>query len=724
MEGIESHEAPLSGLGAEKKAKATPRGRQRKADAKSVEVEVPKKPVKRVRKVAADKAALAEPSVSTDVANTSNGGDGMEEKPAIPAKVVIAPPSPPPPRPIAEVDDEIDDLVFTKPGSAKKAPVAPEPIKVAAEPVKVVAEAPRVVAPAVVVHEPVVVQKKVVPAVVRPAERSDDTEEAHRRQAVEARGVARPRRQHTDSIAHGSAYGRGEAQGDVREKADVVRERVDVVGERVDIVRGKADVVREKADVVGEREDIVRGKPDVDGNSNENRSDFGDEDGEVKGNSDVIETELNSRYEEIKKGTTFISQLQQMTLTQLQEIAELEKVPEYAGLRKQDLIYRIVKERVRQNGLMFGDGTLEVLPDGFGFLRSAEHSYEPCSDDIYMSPSQIRRFGLRPGAMVAGQIRPPKESERYFALLRVEAINQQDPELLHRKVMFEDLTALHPDKRLLLEDDPQDLSMRLVDLVSPIGKGQRGLIVAPPRTGKTVLLQSMAKSILKNHPECYVIVLLIDERPEEVTDMERTVKGPRCEVVSSTFDEPTSRHVQVAEMVIEKAKRMVEYSIDVVILLDSITRLARAYNNESPGTGKLLSGGMDAGALQKPKRFFGAARNIEEGGSLTILGTALVDTGSRLDEVIFEEFKGTGNMELHLDRRLVDKRVWPAININASGTRKEELLLGEVDLVRNYLLRKALADMNPVEAVERLSQQLKRTKTNAEFMATLGSGGS
>ena len=534
---------------------------------------------------------------------------------------------------------------------------------------------------------------------------------------MEARGNARPRRQHTDSIAHGSAYGRGEAQGDVREKADVVREKSDVVGERVDIVR-------EKADVVGERVDIVRGKPDVDGNSNGNRSDYGDEDGEVKGTGDVIETELNSRYEEIKKGTTFISQLQQMTLTQVQEIAELEKVPEYAGLRKQDLIYRIVKERVRQNGLMFGDGTLEVLPDGFGFLRSAEHSYEPCSDDIYMSPSQIRRFGLRPGAMVAGQIRPPKESERYFALLRVEAINQQDPELLHRKVMFEDLTALHPDKRLLLEDDPQDLSMRLVDLVSPIGKGQRGLIVAPPRTGKTVLLQSMAKSILKNHPECYVIVLLIDERPEEVTDMERTVKGPRCEVVSSTFDEPTSRHVQVAEMVIEKAKRMVEYSIDVVILLDSITRLARAYNNELPGTGKLLSGGMDAGALQKPKRFFGAARNIEEGGSLTILGTALVDTGSRLDEVIFEEFKGTGNMELHLDRRLVDKRVWPAININASGTRKEELLLGEVDLVRNYLLRKALADMNPVEAVERLSQQLKRTKTNAEFMATLGSGGS
>jgi transcription termination factor Rho len=302
----------------------------------------------------------------------------------------------------------------------------------------------------------------------------------------------------------------------------------------------------------------------------------------------------------------------------------------------------------------------------------------------------------------------------------VEAINQQDPDLLSRKIMFEDLTPLHPDKRFILETDPSELSMRLVDLVTPIGKGQRGLIVAPPRTGKTVLLQKITKSILQNHPECYVMVLLIDERPEEVTDMEQTVKGPRCEVISSTFDEPTSRHVQVAEIVIEKAKRLVEYGIDVVILLDSITRLARAYNNEAPSSGKLLSGGMDAAALQKPKRFFGAARNVEEGGSLTILGTALVDTGSRIDEVIFEEFKGTGNMELHLDRRLVDRRVWPAININASGTRKEELLLSAEDLKRNYVLRKALSDMNPVEAVELVLTQMKKFKTNAEFLKSLG----
>ena len=429
---------------------------------------------------------------------------------------------------------------------------------------------------------------------------------------------------------------------------------------------------------------------------------------------------VNTRYEEIKRGTTYISQLQQMTVTQLMEIAEAENIADRHELRKQDLIYRIIKERVRQNGLMFGDGTLEVLPDGFGFLRLADSSYNPCPDDIYISPSQIRRFGLRPGAVVAGQVRPPKENERYFALLRVEAINQQDPDLLSRKIMFEDLTPLHPDKRFILETDPSELSMRLVDLVTPIGKGQRGLIVAPPRTGKTVLLQKITKSILQNHPECYVMVLLIDERPEEVTDMEQTVKGPRCEVISSTFDEPTSRHVQVAEIVIEKAKRLVEYGIDVVILLDSITRLARAYNNEAPSSGKLLSGGMDAAALQKPKRFFGAARNVEEGGSLTILGTALVDTGSRIDEVIFEEFKGTGNMELHLDRRLVDRRVWPAININASGTRKEELLLSAEDLKRNYVLRKALSDMNPVEAVELVLTQMKKFKTNAELLKSLG----
>jgi transcription termination factor Rho len=343
----------------------------------------------------------------------------------------------------------------------------------------------------------------------------------------------------------------------------------------------------------------------------------------------------------------------------------------------------------------------------------------PCPDDIYISPSQIRRFGLRTGSVVAGQIRPPKENERYFALLRVEAINFNDPDILTQKVVFDDLTPLHPDERLILETDPQEINMRVMDLVTPIGKGQRGLIVAPPRTGKTILLQKMANSILRNHPECYVIVLLIDERPEEVTEMERTVKGPKAEVVSSTFDEPASRHVQVSEMVIEKAKRMVEYGIDTVILLDSVTRLARAYNTEVPHSGKILSGGVDANALHKPKRFFGAARNIEEGGSLTILATALIDTGSRMDEVIFEEFKGTGNMELHLDRRLVDKRVWPAIDVNRSGTRKEELLLEAEELRRVYILRKVLSDMNPVEAMELLISRMARTKTNAEFLMSM-----
>jgi transcription termination factor Rho len=429
--------------------------------------------------------------------------------------------------------------------------------------------------------------------------------------------------------------------------------------------------------------------------------------------------EINNRYEEIKRGGTHISELQHMTMPQLLKTAKEEGITDYTGLKKQDLIFKILKERVKQNGLMFGEGTLEVLPDGFGFLRSPDYNYLPCPDDIYISPSQIRRFGLRTGSVVAGQIRPPKENERYFALLRVEAINFNDPEILTQKVVFDDLTPLHPDERLILETDPQEINMRVMDLVTPIGKGQRGLIVAPPRTGKTILLQKIANSVLRNHPECYVIVLLIDERPEEVTEMERTVKGPKAEVVSSTFDEPASRHVQVSEMVIEKAKRMVEYGTDVVILLDSITRLARAYNTEVPHSGKILSGGVDANALHKPKRFFGAARNIEEGGSLTILATALIDTGSRMDEVIFEEFKGTGNMELHLDRRLVDKRVWPAIDVNRSGTRKEELLLEAEELRRVYILRKVLSDMNPVEAMELLISRMARTKTNAEFLMSM-----
>jgi transcription termination factor Rho len=433
------------------------------------------------------------------------------------------------------------------------------------------------------------------------------------------------------------------------------------------------------------------------------------------------DSEVNNRYEEIKRGDTYITELQQMTMAQLQAMAKEEGVPreDWIGLKKQDLIFKVLKERVKQNGLMYGEGTLEILPDGFGFLRSPDYNYLPCPDDIYISPSQIRRFGLRTGAVVAGQIRPPKENERYFALLRVEAINYQDPNLLTQKVVFDDLTPLHPNRRFKLETDPTEMNTRIIDLITPVGKGQRGLIVAPPRTGKTVLLQKMATAIIKNHPEVYVIVLLIDERPEEVTEMTRTVKGTRAEVVSSTFDEPASRHIQVSEMVIEKAKRLVEYGTDVVIFLDSITRLARAYNTELPSTGKILSGGVDAGALHKPKRFFGAARNIEEGGSLTIIATALVDTGSKMDDVIFEEFKGTGNMELHLDRRLVDKRVYPAIEIAASGTRKEELLRSEDELKWVYILHKILTDMNPVEAMELLTNRMGRAKTNADFLGSM-----
>jgi transcription termination factor Rho len=436
-------------------------------------------------------------------------------------------------------------------------------------------------------------------------------------------------------------------------------------------------------------------------------------------NEKGFDAETNSRYEEIKRGSTYITQLQQMSLAQLQSEAAADSIPkdEWVGFKKQDLIFRILKERVKQNGLMVGEGTLEILPDGFGFLRSPDYNYLPCPDDIYISPSQIRRFGLRTGAVVHGQVRPPKEAERYFALLRVEAINYHEPDLLAHKAVFEDLTAYHPTERLKLEADPQGYETRVIDLICPIGKGQRGLIVAPPRTGKTVLLQKIANAIIHNHPECYVIVLLIDERPEEVTEMARTVKGPRVEVVSSTFDEPTARHIQVAEMVIEKARRLVEYGTDVVILLDSITRLARAYNNALPGSGKLLSGGLDATALQKPKRFFGAARNVLEGGSLTILGTALVDTGSKLDEVIFEEFKGTGNMEVHLDQRMSDRRLYPAIDVNRSGTRKEELLRSEEEMRLNFILHKAVSDMHPVEAMDLILKRMKKTKTNAEFLA-------
>jgi transcription termination factor Rho len=430
----------------------------------------------------------------------------------------------------------------------------------------------------------------------------------------------------------------------------------------------------------------------------------------------ILDEETNAKYEQVKGGKLFIKDLQQADIHQLHDIARKENITDYVGMKKQDLIFQILRSRIRQNGLMYGEGVLEILPDGFGFLRSPEFSYLPGPDDIYISPSQIRRFGLRNGHVVQGQIRPPKESERYFALLRVEAINGEDPEKITDTSNFEDLTPLHPDRRFVLETDPKELNMRIVDLVTPIGKGQRMLIVSPPRTGKTVLLQKIANSISKNNPEVILMILLIDERPEEVTDMQRNTKA---EVIASTFDEPASRHVQVAEMVIEKAKRYVEFGRDVVILLDSITRLARAYNTEVPHSGKILTGGVDANALQKPKRFFGAARCIEEGGSLTILGTALIDTGSKMDEVIFEEFKGTGNAELHLDRRLVDKRVWPAIDINASGTRREELLLDPKELELVYRLRRVLSDMNPVEAVELLKSRLEKVRSNAEFLISM-----
>jgi len=426
--------------------------------------------------------------------------------------------------------------------------------------------------------------------------------------------------------------------------------------------------------------------------------------------------EIHEHYEAIKQGDIHIAELQRMTMPQLIEKAREENLTDYTGIKKQDLIFKILKERVKLNGLMFGDGTLEVLPDGFGFLRSPDYHYLSCPDDIYVSPSQIRRFGLRTGATVSGQIRPPKESERYFALLRVEAINFQDPNLLTEKVFFDDLTPLHPDKRVVLETSADEINMRVIDLIVPIGFGQRGLIVSPPRAGKTILLQKMAKAVLMNHPDVYVIVLLIDERPEEVTDMERQVKGPNCEVISSTFDEVSSRHIQVSEMVIEKAKRMVEYGNDVVIFLDSITRLARAWNAEVPHSGKILSGGVDANALQRPKRFFGSARKVEEGGSLTIIATALVETGSKMDEVIFEEFKGTGNLEVVLDRKLVDKRIWPAIDIPASGTRREEMLLDPEEHRRICILRRVLNDMGPTDAMERLVSLLRKTKTNAEFL--------
>jgi transcription termination factor Rho len=411
-----------------------------------------------------------------------------------------------------------------------------------------------------------------------------------------------------------------------------------------------------------------------------------------------------------------LAELKEKTMAELTGIARSANVVGASGLRKQELIFKILEAQTEKNGLIFAEGVLEILPDGFGFLRAPDYNYLPGPDDIYVSPSQIRRFDLRTGDTVSGQVRPPKEGERYFALLKVEAVNFENPELIKEKTLFDNLTPLFPNQRIHLETAGDEVSMRIMDLITPIGKGQRGLIVSPPRTGKTVLLQKIANSITKNHPEIILIVLLIDERPEEVTDFQRSVKA---EVVSSTFDEPATRHVQVAEMVIEKAKRLVEHKRDVVILLDSITRLGRAYNTIVPPSGKVLSGGVDSNALQRPKRFFGAARNIEEGGSLTIIATALIDTGSRMDDVIFEEFKGTGNMELHLDRRLVDKRLFPAIDIFRSGTRREELLLAANELNKMWILRKVLGTMGVVEAMELLQEKIKETKSNEDFLRAM-----
>ncbi|MEC7293341.1 MAG: transcription termination factor Rho [Planctomycetota bacterium] len=442
---------------------------------------------------------------------------------------------------------------------------------------------------------------------------------------------------------------------------------------------------------------------------------------EIASEVDNDDLEVRERYDLLKQTDTNIAELQKLSMAELIELARSEKIAESAGDKKHDLIFKILKERVKLNGLMFGEGTLEILPDGFGFLRSPDYHYLACPDDIYVSPSQIRRFGLRNGMSVAGQIRPPKEKERYFALLRIEAINGDDPARISSNVIFDDLTPLHPDKRIQMETTTEELSTRIVDLIVPIGFGQRGLIVSPPRAGKTILMQKMAKAVLENYPEAFVFMLLIDERPEEVTDMERHVQGPGCEVISSTFDENTSRHVQVADMVIEKAKRLVEYGKDVVIFLDSITRLARAWNSEVPNSGKILSGGVDANALQRPKRFFGSARRVEEGGSLTIVATALVDTGSKMDDVIFEEFKGTGNLEIVLDRRLVDKRIYPAIDINRSGTRREEMLLGSDEFRRTSVLRRVLSEMNPPDAMELLINRLSKTSSNHEFLQSLKS---
>ena len=501
----------------------------------------------------------------------------------------------------------------------------------------------------------------------------------------------------------------------------------------------KSEAKAETPDVIDERDEAIDESSDAppqDAESGDDGSDAreakttakseADADAEAKpparatSTDEQLDAETQERYEKAKKVELSLKELENLTVDEITDMAKAEGLTpaDVKGLKKSDLIYKVLDKHATNRGLMYGHGTLEILPDGFGFLRSPDNSYLACPDDIYVSPSQIRRFGLKVGHVVQGSIRPPKESERYFALLRVDAINGRTPDKIHDVVDFEELTPLHPDHRLIMETDPDNVDMRIVDLVAPIGRGQRALIVAPPRTGKTVLLQKMANSIITNEPDTKVFVLLIDERPEEVTDF-RAHTPKEVEVVASTFDEESSRHVQVCEMVIEKARRAMEFGDHVVILMDSLTRMARAYNAEMPGTGRTGTGGLDANALQRPKKFFGSARAIENGGSLTIIATALVDTGSKADDIIFEEFKGTGNSELHLDRRLVEKRVYPAIDISASGTRREELLMDEQELKLVYRLRKVLADMNVVEAMELLKSRLQKVRTNAEFLITM-----
>jgi len=453
--------------------------------------------------------------------------------------------------------------------------------------------------------------------------------------------------------------------------------------------------------------------------SSANNDADGDNGGATVATAEAPERETRDGRDGKNEGFHNLADLKEMSISKLTQIAKSMDVPGATGMRKQELIFKVLAAQTEKSGLIFSEGVLETLPDGFGFLRAPEYNYLPGPDDIYVSPSQIRKFDLRTGDTVSGQIRPPKEGERYFALIKVEAINFESPDQAREKVFFDNLTPLYPEEQLKMETLSENLSARVIDLVTPLGKGQRGLIVAPPRTGKTMLLQTIANSVTQNHPETTLIVLLIDERPEEVTDMQRSVNG---EVISSTFDEPPTRHVQVADMVIEKAKRLVEHKRDVVILLDSITRLARAHNAVVPPSGKILSGGIDSNALQRPKRFFGAARNIEEGGSLTIIATALIDTGSRMDDVIYEEFKGTGNMEIHLDRRMAEKRTYPAINVNRSGTRKEEMLLKPEILQKVWVLRKVLYPMDDLEATEFLVDKVRGTKNNAEFFDSMRRG--